>query len=77
MALQDHGSRRTAKFPVEHLLITPSLHAGTWQAPPVHTPLWQSPAPAHTDPLGHFGHGPPQSSAASGPFFTPSKQVGI
>ncbi len=32
---------------------------------PVHTPLWQSPAPAHSLPVPHFGQSEPQSTSVS------------
>jgi hypothetical protein len=56
---------------------TVSLQAGTWQMPPVQTPLAQSPAPPQTLPSAHLFAGaqePPQSTSVSVPFFTVSLQ---
>jgi hypothetical protein len=58
---------------------TPSVHVGARHVPAVHTPLWQSPPTVHVLVLSHRGHRsdvPPQSTAVSSPFFTPSLQVG-
>jgi len=54
---------------------TTSEQVGTWQMLPMHTPLWQSDAAAHSWPVPHFGHDEPQSMSVSVPFFTPSKHV--
>jgi hypothetical protein len=65
----------------------PPVHFGTWQTPPVQTPLVQSAATPHSFPSVHFFPWPthvvpPQSTSVSicvavpVPFFTPSLQVG-
>jgi hypothetical protein len=48
----------------------PPVHFGTWQMPPVHTPLVQSPGTPHTLPSAHFFPWPthvvpPQSMSVS------------
>jgi len=56
--------------------LIPSEQLGTWQVPPVHTPLAQSRAAAQTLPLPQGAQAPPpQSMAVSPPFFWPSVQV--
>jgi hypothetical protein len=60
-------------------LVKPSLHAGA-----AHTfviglqkPLWQSLFPEHICPFTQsLGHGPPQSTSVSSPFFFVSSQAG-
>src|SRR5689334_13093146 len=53
-----------------------SVHVGTWQTLPVHTPLTQSDPNAHFLPLSQDGHlGPPQSLSVSYPFCTKSMQL--
>jgi hypothetical protein len=54
------------------------VHEGATQAPAVHTPLWQSPAPEQVCPVVHLAQPPPpQSVSLSVPFFTPSEHVGV
>jgi hypothetical protein len=57
-------------------LCTPSLHAGTWHTPPVHTRLVQSDGAPQVFPSAHAPQlDPPQSIAVSEPFLTPSVHV--
>jgi hypothetical protein len=61
--------------------VSPALHCTAapqgLQAPPWHTPDWQSAAAEQLWPLAHAPHvDPPQSTAVSLPFRTPSLQVG-
>jgi hypothetical protein len=49
-------------------LWTPSVHDGTAQRLPVHTPLWQSAAFAQLLPSAHVvAHEPPQSTSVLSP----------
>jgi hypothetical protein len=58
--------------------LTPSKHVGVWHTPPPagHTSLVQSVPTAQATPLSHREQAvvPPQSTALSPPFFTPSVQ---
>jgi hypothetical protein len=55
-----------------------SLHAGTWQTFPLHTPLVQSPPTLHAFKSAHFvAQDPPQSTSVSVPFLALSLQLPV
>jgi hypothetical protein len=58
---------------------TKSPHVGALHVAglPLHTPLWQSAAPAHSLPFAHFGQLEPQSTSVSVWFRTLSEQVAV